>query len=344
MKFVDTHDGMCWQAGFAPRKLRYRRVPDGFTLVELLVVIAIIGILIALLLPAIQSAREAARRMTCANNLKQIGLACLVHYENQKHYPSGGGGHFWVGDADRGFGKQQPGGWVYNILPYNEMKQLHDLGKRQNASLKRVAANALARTPLSFLNCPTRRPSILYPNPFSGSFVAYNAMDNSANSNFLARLDYAANAGHQAYNFQRGPLAFADYPTFVWRDEKEFAGVIFQRSTITMPLVKDGTSHTLMIGEKYLNRDQYRTGMDPADNESPFTGYNNDNHRSTFFEFKRDQPGYSTDYAFGSAHAQGAQFVFGDGSVRMINFDIDPLMFQYLGDRADGHAVAESAR
>ncbi|MCC6124217.1 MAG: DUF1559 domain-containing protein [Pirellulales bacterium] len=343
MKLVDTRERMRRQAGFAPRKRRDRRVPDGFTLVELLVVIAIIGILIALLLPAIQSAREAARRMSCANNLKQIGLACLVHYENQKHYPTGGGGHFWVGDPDRGFGKQQPGGWAYNILPYIEMKQLHDLGKRQSASLKRVAANTLARTPLSFLNCPTRRPPILYTNAFSGTFVAYNAMDNSATNNVLARTDYAANAGHQFYNFQRGPQTYAEYPTFVWRDEKEFAGVIFQRSAITMPLIKDGTSHTLMIGEKYLNRDHYRTGMDPADNESPFTGYDNDNHRTAFFEFKRDQPGVSTDYSFGSIHAQGAQFAFGDGSVRMINFEIDPLMFQYLGDRADGHAVAESA-
>ena len=91
-------------------------------------VIAIIGILVALLLPAIQAAREAARRSQCTNNLKQLALGCIEHHDTFKTLPSGGWSWHWTGDPDMGFGREQPGSWLYHILPFIEEDDLHQLG------------------------------------------------------------------------------------------------------------------------------------------------------------------------------------------------------------------------
>ncbi len=172
----------------------HRPSRSAFTLVELLVVIAIIGILVALLLPAIQAAREAARRMECTNHIKQMSLGMLNHESALRFFPSGGWIWYWMGDPDQGFGKKQPGGWPFNILPYIEAKGLHDMAKGQTLAEKRKTLGTMGQTPMAVFYCPTRRGASVYPNP------TYNCVNTDPIA-FAAHTDYAANAGDAVGGF-----------------------------------------------------------------------------------------------------------------------------------------------
>ena len=187
---------------------------SAFTLVELLVVITIIGILIALLLPAVQAAREAARQTQCRNNLKQLALGCLNHEQAIGRFPTNGWGFAWTGDADRGTDWRQPGGWIYNVLPYIEQQPLHDMGvglpwndtNKMQPNLQRLA------TPLSVYTCPSRRAAAVWPwEQATGEKIAQ--VVNAGTPILAARSDYAANGGDY-YTDIGSAVAYA--PTPVW--------------------------------------------------------------------------------------------------------------------------------
>ena len=306
----------------------------GFTLIELLVVLAIIAILIALLVPAVQQVREAANRIQCMNNLKQLGLACHTHHDTYRRLPGGGWGWNWVGDPDRGSGRNQPGGWVYHILPYVEQQALRNLGMGGTVAQKQAAARQLLSTPLALFNCPTRRNSSLYTD--NGTSFYVQDIAHSVYLPSVARADYAANAGSQfSDEFFPGPpsLAQGDNPYFPWPDASMCTGLIFQRSEISLINVVRGTSNVYLLGERYVNPDHYYDGWDYSDNESMYVGYDNDLNRMTYLPPMRDQRGYTNAMAFGSAHFAGFGMCYADGSVRFLEYSIDPNVHRLAGSR-----------
>ncbi|MCC6124266.1 MAG: DUF1559 domain-containing protein [Pirellulales bacterium] len=321
----------------------------GFTLVELLVVIAIIGILIALLLPAIQAAREAARRLECQNHLKQIALGCLLHESSLHYFPTGGWNVIWIGDPDLGMGKRQPGGWVYNILPFIELKSLHDFGKGvpYGTAAKQACARKIYETSIGLFNCPTRRPAILYPYTLGPS---QNAEQYGIPLG-AGRGDYAINAGtticqsNSSYGGTHAPypLAAGLNPNYSWPDFSTLDGICYMRSTITLKAIIDGTTHTYLVGEKYLVPDHYDSGIVNDDNSSLYTGFEDDNFRTSFYPPCRDRGGVQFGCAFGSAHSQIWNAAFCDGSVRPMKYDIDPVIHGYLANRRDRQTVPGNA-
>ena len=294
------------------------RPAHGFTLVELLVVIAIIGILIALLLPAIQSARESARTAECVNHLKQMGLAVQTHLNEQKYFPTGGWGYNWTGDADRGFGRKQPGGFFFNILPFMEFRTIHDMCKATKTAAGMSLAKEANGIAMDVFSCPSRRPAMLYPAlapaTVSGALSLVNCASFDVTKDSLYHGDYKANAGHTSgvgnvNLWHAGPSTWTDAEAGNGFDATaDNSGMVFQRSHLTLKDVVDGTSRTYIAGEKYLNADKYGIIVDPNNprdfsDDQPFLGADDyDVHAWGNFQPQRDVRGLDIQPSpFGSA-------------------------------------------
>lgn len=299
-----------------------RGARDGFTLVELLVVIAIIGILIALLLPAVQSARESARRMQCSNNLKQMGLAVHNFHDAQNGSPPA--------HIDEPSSPYKGGTWCAVILPYVEQVTLYeqfDLGVNWDVAPNPTAA-ALPAAALPLYRCPTRRStaSLSDNKPQVGATGDY-AVSSIASGNYQWQ--------HQGSSVLWGGLIGTKRQGKTWRPEIEFSDVT------------DGLSNTLFIGEKHIHQGELNKGGSPggsADGNIYITQqtdwYENHtvrriDHPNGLARGAQDNRG-GRHHTFGSWHSGGCQFVLGDGSVRMLSNSISVVTLGQIGDRRDG--------
>jgi prepilin-type processing-associated H-X9-DG protein len=270
-------------------------------------------------LPAVQTAREAARMAQCQNNIKQLALGCLEHESITKRFPTGGWGFSWTGDPDRGTDWRQPGGWMYNILPFIEQQALHDLGigAPPNSQAQLDAGTRRIGTPFNQTNCPSRRRPIVYP--FLASYTWWDWPTNmnspSAGHTMVTRSDYAMCGGdywtfaawpHPVQNQFAGPATtlspnggylYVDDPqqsdaryvmttlnlSVAWPQgvlgPAKANGVSFAMSMIKAGDVTDGLSNTYLLGEKNLCPDAYDIADDSGDNAFAIEGFDYNNYR-----------------------------------------------------------------
>jgi len=340
------------------------RKSRGFTLIELLVVIAIIAILIALLLPAVQQAREAARRTQCKNNLKQIGLAMHNYHDVHNTFPPGyitnkpcNTAAVWSGCNDGEVGLYA---WGAFILPYIEQNALYTQLNVGNVSLQQNLANPVTALSLQQgmpgFQCPSD------PGPALNDFVSatnnYNfSVTDGTNAIRIARSNYMMMAN--AWDSTTPPVYPIQYgPAY---------GVGFANSKINFRDITDGTSNTILVGERaYVYKSRNKVG---AGNVIGFSGSNNTQGSSwgrkgngmavlglTYNGINAVVGGEHDVRGYSSNHVGGAQFLFCDGSVHFLSENIDyakgsvsvanykalaTTVYQKLALRDDGFVVGE---
>jgi prepilin-type N-terminal cleavage/methylation domain-containing protein len=297
-----------------PARVRRRR--PAFTLIELLVVLAIIGILLALLLPAVQMARESARKTQCQNNLRQIGLALHNYHDSHTCYPSG-----WIGVNVTAGTLDQAGlnGWAWGskLLPMLDQAPLYNQIKFGLAMTD--PGNAEVRVaPLSVFRCPS---------DIAGPRWTIKTDDGTALTD-LSTANYVGSFGTESLDacetLPPGRPCLGD-------------GVFYQNSAIRNGNIVDGLSSTAFVGErKSLDVEEWYstwTGYVPRAEEAAVrflgTADHPPNHPSKHFD------------DFSSHHSGGAFLLLGDGGVRFVNTSIDIEIFHALGTRDNKDSIKD---
>lgn len=342
----------------------------GFTLVELLVVIAIIGILVALLLPAIQAAREAARRSSCTNNIKNLGLAVLTHHDTNKHFPVNMGTYPALDAVPAG--TEQPAvGWIVNTLPQLEEQPLFDqfqsggafegdyeLGRCRNPIVERrglaskkngISVPELMKTQLSILQCPSDSTvQQLSKDQFqwNSCFVALTSYkgvidDTWANQSGGGTFSNAVPAEFRSGIYKEPP--FSGSSQYDCHRDIRCRGIFFRQSfrrPVKISQVTDGTSKTLMIGEDVPEYNDHSTAFYSNGSwcscNSPLN-YGLDQDPEIFsFNIWFDAQG------FRSRHPGGVHFCLVDGSVRFQSDSTDNLVYRTSCTRNGAESFPDS--
>jgi prepilin-type N-terminal cleavage/methylation domain-containing protein/prepilin-type processing-associated H-X9-DG protein len=300
----------------------------GFTLIELLLVIAIIGTLIALLLPAVQAAREASRRVNCSSNLKQLGVAVNNYETARKSLPPGAKWGRW-GPLPK---RKNHGSLLIYLLPYIEQQAIYN---SFDFSQKSIDGQLIPGT-----QTPIGSQSIaLYLCPSDDREALYDG---------FAPHNYAASRGPTG--LYENPNCSCINPFSSWEmaivdDQQEYAGP-FTRIGLECKIkeITDGASNTIYMGEvRPLCSVHSRAGWSFTNNGNGYCStlipINFDTCDEEASDACRRPMNWTTEVGFKSAHPGGAQFLFGDGSVHLLREDIDHQMYQYLGAKADGQSA-----
>ena len=340
----------------------------GFTLVELLVVIAIIGVLVSLLLPAVQAAREAARRTQCTNNMRQIGLACLNFESAKGVFPSAGGAveqFIDPAEAVKAAYGYEGASWMYQILPYIEQQALYDMRRGDGGANAGFVDTGLSEVRVSSYNCPSRLDRIatigtdVYMlGDYAGVIASWNDPDWQGFrwQNRLAPIQNEETVVWTGILAKGGQVNISSNPPQVWQFQK-----------IGFRAIEDGASNTILIAEKSVQSQFYTlAGANPWPFWEVYGYYTGADwpHMRMFGALTQGSPGSrgevpirgdeearpgasgdrpTEEFGFGSAHPGVIVSVFGDGSTKVINFDADLLILDQLGKRADGSSASLSA-